>query len=96
MRDYKLIPQTDKPGVFVMDENNGILLDCRLLGNVMFSQFKVGDVLLLRQPDVGPRRVGRPGRREGEEEEERREPDRRSASSALDGPHRPLPATSRS
>ena len=43
VRNYKLIPQSDKAGVFVMDENNGILLDCRLTGTVMFSQFKVGD-----------------------------------------------------
>lgn len=52
VRNYKLIPQADKPGVFVMDENNGILLDCRLIGNVMFSQFKVGDVLLTSREEL--------------------------------------------
>ncbi len=52
IRDYKLIPQADKPRVFVLDENNGILLDCRLMGNVMFSQFKVGDVLLTSREEL--------------------------------------------
>ena len=35
-----------------MDEVNGILLDCRLMGNVMFSQFKVGDVLLTSREEL--------------------------------------------
>ena len=52
VRNYKLIPQSDKPGVFVMDEVNGILLDCRLMGMVMFSQFKVGDVLLTTREEL--------------------------------------------
>lgn len=52
VRNYKLLPQSDKPGAFVMDEANGILLDCRLLGNVMFSQFKVGDVLLTSREEL--------------------------------------------
>ncbi len=52
VRNYKLIPQSDKPGTFVMDEVNGILLDCRLMGNVMFSQFKVGDVLLTSREEL--------------------------------------------
>ena len=52
VRNYKLIPQEDKPGVFVMDEANGILLDCRLMGTVMFSQFKVGEVLLTSREEL--------------------------------------------
>ena len=52
VRNYKLIPQSDKPGTFVMDEANGILLDCRLVGTVMFSQFKVGDVLLTSRDEL--------------------------------------------
>ena len=52
VRNYKLIPQSDKPGSFVMDEVNGVLLDCRLMGNVMFSQFKVGDVLLTSREEL--------------------------------------------
>jgi hypothetical protein len=52
VRNYKLLPQSDKPGTFVLDEVNGILLDCRLMGNVMFSQFKVGDVLLTTREEL--------------------------------------------
>lgn len=52
VRNYKLIPQSDKPGMFVMDEANGILLDCRLMGTVMFSQFKVGEVLLTSREEL--------------------------------------------
>jgi hypothetical protein len=46
VRDYKLVPDGDKPGRFKIDERNGIALDARLVNGVMYSQFKVGDAML--------------------------------------------------
>lgn len=46
IKDYKLVPVSGKPGLFKMDEKNGILLDARLTDNILHSQFKVGDSFL--------------------------------------------------
>lgn len=41
VRDYKLLPVAGKPGRFVIDEGNGIRLDARLVGSVLYSHFQV-------------------------------------------------------
>lgn len=41
VRDYKLLTVAGKPGRFVIDEGNGIRLDARLVGAVLYSQFEV-------------------------------------------------------
>ncbi len=41
VKDYKLVPTT-APGRFRIDEQNGIVLDARLVGGVLYSQFEVG------------------------------------------------------
>ena len=46
VRDYKLVPIKEMPGRFHIDEGNGILLDARLVDNVIYSQFRVGDAML--------------------------------------------------
>jgi hypothetical protein len=46
-RNYELAPVANKPGKFLLDEKNGIVLDCRLVGSVLYSQFKVNDNLIL-------------------------------------------------
>jgi hypothetical protein len=40
-KDYKLVP-TKTAGRFRIDEQNGIVLDARLVGGVLYSQFEVG------------------------------------------------------
>lgn len=41
VKDYKLVP-TKTAGRFRIDEQNGIVLDARLAGGVLYSQFEVG------------------------------------------------------
>ncbi len=46
VRDYKLLPDGDKPGRFKIDERNGIVLSARLSGGVLYSTFETGGALL--------------------------------------------------
>lgn len=46
VRDYKLVPDGDKPGRFKIDERNGIVLSARLVGDTVFSTFEVEGALL--------------------------------------------------
>jgi hypothetical protein len=46
VRDYVLQPVAKKPGYFVIDEKNGVLLDCRLVGQTIYTQFEVAGSLL--------------------------------------------------
>lgn len=46
VRDYRLVPDGDHGGRFKIDEGNGVLLDARLTGTVLYSQFEVGGALL--------------------------------------------------
>lgn len=46
-RGYELVAVPEKPGTFVMDEKNGILLDATLDGAELLSAFEVGGRLLL-------------------------------------------------
>jgi hypothetical protein len=41
VKDYKLVPDPKQPNRFQVDENNGIILDSRLVGNVLYSVFAV-------------------------------------------------------
>ncbi len=41
LRDYRLIPDPDRPGHYVTDEQNGILLRTQLIGNELHSAFSV-------------------------------------------------------
>lgn len=44
IKDYKLVPDAKSAERFVIDEGNGVLLDCRLTGSVFQCQFSlVGD-----------------------------------------------------
>jgi hypothetical protein len=52
VRDYKLVPDGDKPGRFKIDERNGIILDIRLTGSVMHSQFEVGGNLIMARYEL--------------------------------------------
>lgn len=42
VKDYKLVPHGDKAGRFRIDERNGVELDARLVGGVLYSHFEVG------------------------------------------------------
>lgn len=46
VRDYELVPKPGKPGKFEVDEKNGIRLECRLVGNALYTLFQVGDALI--------------------------------------------------
>ncbi|MGL6076873.1 MAG: hypothetical protein ACRC8S_22185 [Fimbriiglobus sp.] len=46
VKDYKLLPIANKPGYFEIDEQNGIRLPCRMVRNVLYSQFSLGDISL--------------------------------------------------
>jgi hypothetical protein len=46
VRDYELAPEPKRPGYFKIDEKNGIVIDARLMGNALYSHFKVGDALI--------------------------------------------------
>ena len=45
-RPYHLIVRNAAEGTYIVDENNGILLDDKVVGNRMYSLFEVGDNLL--------------------------------------------------
>src|SRR5262249_43943722 len=45
VRNYELIPDANVNGLFQIDEKNGILLDARLMGNVLYTYFKDNDML---------------------------------------------------
>src|SRR5262245_772883 len=40
VRNYELFPELEKPGLFKIDEKNGILIDAQLLGQALYSSFK--------------------------------------------------------
>jgi hypothetical protein len=44
-RNYELVPDQQQPGLFRIDEKNGILLDARLMGNALYCYFKDNDML---------------------------------------------------
>jgi hypothetical protein len=44
-RNYELVPNPKQPGLFQIDEKNGILLDARLMGNTLYCYFKDNDQL---------------------------------------------------
>ena len=46
LRDYKLVPVPGKPGRFRIDERNGIVLDARLVNDVIYCPFEVGGAVL--------------------------------------------------
>lgn len=46
VKDYKLVPDENQDGRFWINEQNGIKLRGRLVGNVMYSRFSVGESLL--------------------------------------------------
>ena len=49
VKDYTLKPKAKKPGVFDIDENNGIVLPARLVQGVLLSVFEVeGNLLTAR------------------------------------------------
>jgi hypothetical protein len=43
VRDYVLLPNAKQPNSFVIDERNGMLIDARLVGQGLFTQFKLQD-----------------------------------------------------
>jgi len=45
-RKYALIEKDKEKGIYLLDELNGILLDCKLVDNKMYFLFKVKDSLL--------------------------------------------------
>lgn len=57
LRNYKLVPAGDKPGQFQIDEQNGILLDARLVNNILYSQFKVGEAILTARYELRGERL---------------------------------------
>ncbi len=46
VRDYELVPVPDKKGQFEIDEKNGIKLEAKLVGDILYATFKVGDSLI--------------------------------------------------
>lgn len=47
VRDYELVPKAGKPGRFEIDEKNGIRLEAKLAGAVLYAPFQVGGSLVL-------------------------------------------------
>ena len=48
IREYEIAPNPEAgAGRLIVDEKNGILLDCRLFGTTLLSQFQVQDTLLM-------------------------------------------------
>lgn len=45
-KEYYLLPVPDQPGQFQIDEQNGIVLSAKLQGDVIYSQFSVGNTHL--------------------------------------------------
>jgi len=46
VRAYSLIEQNKATGEYIVDENNGIILDDKVIDNRMYALFEVGDNLL--------------------------------------------------
>lgn len=46
VKDYAIVPVDGKPGRFRIDEKNGVLLDARLAGRTLYSQFEVAGAVL--------------------------------------------------
>lgn len=46
-REYVLILNDTAKGKYTVDEKNGILIDARMVGNVLATRFAVGETLLL-------------------------------------------------
>ena len=46
VRNYELVPDAEKPGLFKIDEKNGIVIDARMMGNALYSYYKDGDILI--------------------------------------------------
>lgn len=46
LRDYRLVPVAGRAADFLLDEQNGIRLDCHLHESVLFCQFEAGDSLV--------------------------------------------------
>ncbi|HZS49070.1 MAG TPA: hypothetical protein VFC63_28635 [Blastocatellia bacterium] len=46
VRDYELKPVDGSPGLFVIDEKNGFLIDNRLIDNAFYSQFTINGNLV--------------------------------------------------
>jgi hypothetical protein len=46
VKDYILKPDGDKPGRFLLDEQNGVILEMRLANDKLYSLFQVGETLL--------------------------------------------------
>ncbi|MEM7187958.1 MAG: hypothetical protein AAF466_15020 [Bacteroidota bacterium] len=45
-RDYTLVEKNKATGTYIVDENNGIILDDKVVGNRMYSLFEVNGTLL--------------------------------------------------
>ncbi len=53
VKDYKLVPDpAGRPGRFQTDEQNGVVLDCRLVGNVLYSHFEVMGIVLTARNEL--------------------------------------------
>lgn len=46
VKDYKLLPDGDKPGRFRLDEGGGVALNTRLVGGVLYSHFETAGAVL--------------------------------------------------
>ncbi len=46
IRSYNLVEKNKEKGTYVIDENNGIILDCKVLDNKMYTLFEVNGNLL--------------------------------------------------
>ena len=46
VRDYKILPTGENPHRLRIDEKNGVVLEARLVNNVIYSQFAVGGGLV--------------------------------------------------
>lgn len=46
VRDYSLVEMDKENGLYVVNENNGILLDSKVIRNSMYTLFEVNDTLL--------------------------------------------------
>ncbi|MGF1580486.1 MAG: hypothetical protein ACFCD0_14080 [Gemmataceae bacterium] len=57
VRDYTIIPIANKPGHYVIDEGNGIHLNVRLVGGVLYSQFVVGKSFLTARYELRERKL---------------------------------------
>jgi hypothetical protein len=46
VKDYKLVPVKDKPGRFLLDEQNGAAFDARLVNDELISQVEIGGAVV--------------------------------------------------